>query len=189
MSDSLHSNISRSAPRWLGSAAAAWGAIGFSWMLIDAIVRLAALAATALAGGISALQWLVLVLIVGFMGYVEGYRGFQRSFSPRTAARVYYLLKHPGVLRTVLAPLFCMGFFEANRRPLLVAWVGTAMIIGLVVGLRFVPQPWRAMIDVGVVVGLSWGLLSFWASLWKCFAAAGRGFAPEVPGTLAARRV
>jgi hypothetical protein len=168
-------------------------------MLIDPIVRLAGLAISALQAhlsvthlsvtDLSVLEWVVLVLVIAFMAYVEGYRGFQRSFSPRTAARVFYLYQSPSLLAGLLAPLFCMGFFQATRRPLVVAWVGTSLIILLVISLRYMPQPWRAMVDVGVVVGLSWGLLSFWASLWRCFAQAGDGFSPEVPGTLMARRV
>ena len=36
----------------------------------------------------------------------------------------------------------------------------TAGIIVLVLLMRFLPQPWRGIIDAGVVMGLSWGLVA-----------------------------
>ena len=163
-----------------GALAAGWGIIGFAWILLDAIIRLGLLAAHGLAPGLSGMEWAILVLFVAFMAYTEGYRGFQKSFSPRTAARAYYLYHHPGWVRGLLAPAFCMGFFDATRKPLLFAWVGTALIVTLVVALRFAPQPWRAIVDAGVVVGLSWGLLSFLADCYRAFRRGEYPVSPEV---------
>lgn len=178
----IGSNVrTTSTTRLAGILGAGWGVAGFVWILLDAVFRLAALALAPLQAGLSGLQWGALLAFVAFMAYVEGYRGFQRSFSPRTAARARYLYDHPGWLRVTLAPLFCMGFFQATRRTLLVAWVGTAMIILLVVALRFVPQPYRAIVDVGVIVGLTWGAVSFLACVWREFIAASTGVLPEVP--------
>ena len=164
-----------------GLLGAAWGVAGFSLILLDAINRLSRLALHALDTGLTGAQWLVLVLIVAFMAYTEGYRGFQKSFSPRTAARAYYLYRNPEPLAVILAPLFCMGFFRATRRPLLVAWVGTSLIVLLVIVLHSAPQPWRGMVDAGVVVGLSWGLLSFLATTARVFATGTYPLSPEVP--------
>ena len=33
-------------------------------------------------------------------------------------------------------------------------------VVGFVVLLRFTPQPWRGIVDAGVVVGLSWGVVT-----------------------------
>ena len=164
-----------------GRVCAIWAVAGFSWILLDAILRLGILAWRGLSGGIEPLQWVVLVLFVAFMAYSEGYRGFQKMFSPRTAARALYLFNHPSLWSGLLAPLFCMGFFRATRRPLLVAWVGTGLIVALVISLRFMPQPWRAIVDAGVVVGLSWGLLSFLASVITAFRTNTYPVSPEVP--------
>jgi hypothetical protein len=75
-----------------------------------------------------------------------------------------------------------MGFFRATRKPLLFAWVGTSLIVLLVVILHRSPQPWRGIIDAGVVAGLSWGLVSFLYSTAQAFAADRYPASPEVPG-------
>ena len=69
--------------------AAAWGVIGLVLVLAYAVVRLASFAIEAMAGGLNLLQWLIFILNVAFMGWSEGYRGFQLRFSPRVAARAY----------------------------------------------------------------------------------------------------
>ena len=165
-----------------GRLYAFWGVAGFVWLLIDAIVRLAVLAVKGIGGGLTAVEWVGLVVFVLFMAYAEGYRGFQLSFAPRTAARAYYLYKHPDALSGLLAPLFCMGYFRGTRRPLLVAWVGTVLIVSMLLGLRAVPQPWRAIVDAGVVVGLSWGLVSFLWNVRLAFRDKAYPASPEVPG-------
>jgi hypothetical protein len=164
-----------------GLVGAFWGVAGFSLILLDAINRLARIAFHALEAGLTDAQWLILAVVVAFMAYTEGYRGFQKSFSPRTAARAYYLYRHPEPLAVMLAPLFCMGFFRATRRPLLVAWLGTCAIVLLVLALHSVPQPWRGMVDAGVVAGLSWGLVSFLLATGRVFSTGVYPLSPEVP--------
>jgi hypothetical protein len=164
-----------------GLVGAVWGVAGFSLILLDAINRLARIALHALDTGLTDSQWLILAVVIAFMAYTEGYRGFQKSFSPRTAARAYYLYRHPEPLAVLLAPLFCMGFFRATRRPLLVAWLGTCVIILLVLVLHWMPQPWRGIVDAGVVVGLSWGLVSFLLASGRAFATGVYPLSPEVP--------
>lgn len=172
---------SETRPSVAGLVGAVWGVAGFSLILLDAINRLARIAVSAFDAPLSIGHWLGLLVIVLVMAYTEGYRGFQKSFSPRTAARAFYLLRHPEPLAVIFAPLFCMGFFRATRKPLLFAWVGTTLIVMLIVALHATPQPWRGLIDVGVVVGLSWGLLSFWVSVWRVFSRVDTRVSAEVP--------
>jgi hypothetical protein len=146
-----------------------WGAGGLAIVLLDAIARLSGIAMRAMDDGLSAFQWVSLVIVVVLMAYLEGYQGFQKSFSPRSAARTYYLYRNPDLLTVVFAPLFVMGFFRATRGPLLFAWVGTCLIVLLIVILQLSAQPWRGIVDAGVVVGLSWGLGSFLVELWQVF--------------------
>ncbi|MBW2734087.1 MAG: hypothetical protein JRH20_16995 [Deltaproteobacteria bacterium] len=94
------------------------------------------------------------------MAYGKGYRGFQKGFSPRVAARAAYLRRHPTLLRTLLAPFFCMGFFHIVRRQQIVIIALTVMIVIFVIVARQLPQPWRGMVDMGVVIGLTWGVIS-----------------------------
>jgi hypothetical protein len=164
-----------------GLMGAVWGAGGLAVVLLDAINRLARIALHAFDEGLSGIQYVVLVVVIVLMAYMEGYRGFQKSFSPRSAARAYYLYKHPEFLTVLFAPLFCMGFFRATRGPLLFAWVGTALIVVLIILLQMSPQPWRGIVDAGVVVGLSWGLTSLLISTWRVFTTGVYALSPEVP--------
>jgi hypothetical protein len=164
-----------------GLLGASWAVVGLSLILLDAINRLSGIALHAFDGGLTVLQWGTLVIVVVLMAYAEGYRGFQKSFSPRCAARAYHLYQHPHLLSVILAPLFIMGFFRAERAPLLFAWVGTGLIILLIVLLQLTPQPWRGLVDCGVVVGLSWGLVSFLLAVRRVFASGEYAVSPAVP--------
>lgn len=131
--------------------------------------------------GLSVFQWIVLVLFALFMLVTEGYRGFQKKFSPRTAARVRHLRDHPTLLHLILAPLFCMGYFHANKKTKLTAFILTIGIILLVVLVSFCPQPWRGLIDFGVVLGLSYGLISFLTAALQALTQKEFDHSPETP--------
>ena len=105
-------------------------------------------------------HWIILFVWSIFMAYSEGYRGFQRGYSPRVAARALYLRNHCTGFRLLLAPLFCMGFFDAPRRRRITVLVLLAMITLLVILFRQLPQPMRGVLDFGVVIGLTWGILA-----------------------------
>lgn len=105
-------------------------------------------------------HWSLLILNTAFMAHSEGYMGFQKSFAPRVVARAQVLRERPSFLRLLLAPLFCMGYFHATRRRLLSIYTLTLGIVGLIVVFRYISQPWRGILDCGVVVGLSWGMAS-----------------------------
>ena len=110
--------------------------------------------------GLEWYHWLVGVVNVIFMAYCEGYKGFQQAFSPRVAARARYLEERPHWLRTLLAPLFVMGFFHATKRRLIVTYSLTIGIVILILLFRQLPQPWHGVLDAGVVIGLAWGSIA-----------------------------
>ncbi len=132
---------------------------GFSALLLFAIVRLTVIARAGFELPWQPLHWVALALSVTGMAYFEGYRAFQRSYAPRFAARAAVLLREPTVVRLALAPLFCMSFFDAPRRRVIAAAVLTSGIVALILTIRTLPQPWRGIIDAGVVTGLVWGLV------------------------------
>lgn len=147
-------------PRALGMLGACWGVLGLFATLVEAIVRLTPLALEPLESGMSPGA---LTCYVGFSAvnaYTEGYRGFQRAFSPRVAVRVTLLAREPTLLRVVLAPLFLMALVDATRRRLFAGWMLVGGIVALVLVVRGLPQPWRGVIDAGVVVGLVWGTIA-----------------------------
>lgn len=145
----------------IGVLGAAWGAAGVIAILSFAVYRLLPRAIEAFEMGLTPVQWLITVAVCLAMAYSEGYRGFQLHFSPRTAARVRYLRDRPHGLRALFAPLFAMGFFHATRRTRWTAYGITCAVIFFVVLVQRLDQPWRGIVDAGVVVGLSWGVLSF----------------------------
>jgi hypothetical protein len=138
---------------------AAWGILGVALVLTQALVRLAPLALEAMLAGMSWAEWLVLTAWVGISAYSEGYKEFQLRWVPRVVARALHLARHPRPFHVALAPFFCMGLFHATRRRLIVSWAAVALITAAVLLVRRLPQPWRGIIDAGVVVGLGWGLV------------------------------
>ena len=144
----------------MGIVGALWGITGISLLLGSAIYRLTLVAISALSLNLVWYHWTSLVLVVVFMAHSEGYRGFQKGFSPRVAARALHLIAQPNLIRALLAPLYCMGYFHATKKRKITSISVTIAIILLIIGIRFLPQPWRGIIDAGVVVGLIWGLIS-----------------------------
>jgi GT2 family glycosyltransferase len=108
----------------------------------------------------SQLHWLALAFSVIYMAYAEGYKGFHLGFAPRVVVRARYLADNPRALHVLLAPLFCMGYIYATRKRQIVSFALTVMIICFVLIARSMPQPWRGILDAGVIVGLSLGVLS-----------------------------
>ncbi len=145
----------------VGVLIACWGVGGVLALLTQAIVRLAPLAIEPVAGGMmSGWQWALYLLWTAFNAYAEGYRGFQRAFCPRVVARAFYLARHRRPLHVILAPLFCMAFFHAKPKNLGLAYGILTTVLVLIVLVHMLPQPWRGIVDVGVVVGLGWGALA-----------------------------
>ncbi|HLU68038.1 MAG TPA: hypothetical protein VKZ63_17260 [Kofleriaceae bacterium] len=141
-----------------------WGVLGFTAILAQAIVRLTPLALEPIrAGGMAAWHGALYALSIAFNAYSEGYRAFQCKVAPRVVARALHLGERGRPLHVLLAPLFVTGLFHATRRRMITTWVFYAALIAVIVLVRQVPQPWRGMIDAGVVVGLLWGVL---AILW-----------------------
>ena len=137
-----------------------WACAGFTALLLSAVYRLSQQALGALAYEFTPLQVALLVANVVFMAYSEGFRGFQQRFSPRFAGRAWQLNGQSSSLEKLLAPFYAMGLFRAPRRDLIVGWSLTALIVAVVIVFRFIPQPWRGILDMGVVVGLAWGMVA-----------------------------
>jgi hypothetical protein len=167
--------------RMTRTIAALWGVTGVALLLGSAIYRLTPLALEALTSQLEWYHWVFLALVLAFMTYAEGYRAFQQGFSPRVAARARYLTTHSNSLHAVLAPLFCMAYFHAPKRRRITAISVTAGIIVLIVLVRLLPQPWRGIVDAGVVVGLAWGLVSLAIFGYQAFFAKEFPYSPEVP--------
>lgn len=135
-----------------------WGVGGVLALLVFAVWRLAAYALELTGLYLEALHWAALVFSVGYMIYAEGYKGFHLGFAPRVVVRARYLWRNPSPGLVLLAPLFCMGFVHATRRRRLATIGLTVMILCFIAVARQLPQPWRGILDAGVVAGLSFGI-------------------------------
>ena len=163
--------------------AALWGVVGFAALLVEAIVRLTPLALEPVrAGGLAPWHWGLYGVSILFMAYSEGYRGFQKQAAPRIVARALHLGEHPRPLHVLLAPFFCTGLFHATRRRVIATWILYGGLVLLIVAVRMLAQPWRGMIDAGVVVGLSWGVVAVFVFYLRALAGHPPAVSPELPG-------
>lgn len=151
-----------------GLIAAIWAVVGLLSLLIFASWRLSAYTIDSFAMPWNLFHWFVFIAWAIFMAHSEGYKGFQKQFSPRFAARTKYLLTKATWLQTLFAPLFCMAYFHAPRKRVVATWALTIMILSFIFAFRFVPQPWKGLLDFGVVLGLVWGFVS---TAYYCFKA------------------
>jgi len=174
-------NDEYSGPSLLGKIGAIWGILGLTWLFSSALVRLFPYAKEVSECPLEWYHWLGLVACLAFMGYAEGYKGFQLRFSPRAAARALYIMRNPTLIRVIFAPLFCMGYFYATRKRKIVAYSLTIMVICLIIGVHHTPQPWHGIIDVGVLFGLGWGMVSVWVFAIKALFGKNYDVSPETP--------
>eukprot|EP00403_Amphidinium_massartii_P040926 CAMPEP_0178441336 /NCGR_PEP_ID=MMETSP0689_2-20121128/37414_1 /TAXON_ID=160604 /ORGANISM="Amphidinium massartii, Strain CS-259" /LENGTH=272 /DNA_ID=CAMNT_0020064483 /DNA_START=43 /DNA_END=858 /DNA_ORIENTATION=- len=108
-------------------------------------------------------QWALLAACLLFFAYVEGYRGFQLGFSPRVVSRAWVVSEDAAdapLWHKALAPFFCIGYFHGTLRRVVASWGVTSVIFAVVIGVKQLANPYRAIIDAGVVVGLVWGIIS-----------------------------
>lgn len=143
-----------------GKVGALWGVAGVVCFIGWAVFRLGPRALEAFSHELSLVQIVFAVGWVIFMVFSEGYRGFQKAFAPRVVRRAVALGEAPRPWLVFLAPLMCMGFLHATLKRRVVSTCVTLGIIGLVVIVSQVAQPWRGLIDLGVVLGLIYGILS-----------------------------
>jgi hypothetical protein len=74
-----------------------------------------------------------------------------------------------------------MGYFHAPKRRRITSISVTAGIIVLIILVRLLPQPWRGIVDAGVVVGLAWGLISLIIFSFQALSREQFKYSPDVP--------
>jgi len=161
--------------------AAIWGLGGVYLLILYSIVKLAPRAWEALDAEPGFIHWAVAIINLIFMLYVEGYRGFQKSFAPRTVARAHFLFRNPNWRDLSLGPFFCMGYYRMNRRPRIGIYALTVMMIFFILLLPLLPQPWRGALDLGVVIGLSYGIATLSFFTYHAFVRNDPRYSPEIP--------
>lgn len=161
---------------------AIWGVVGVLMILGYAVVGLTPHISLAFEADLQWYHKVSLFACLIIMAYSEGYKGFQKAFSPRVAARARYLRTHQGPWwHFALAPLFCVGYFYAPRSRRIAAVVLFLGILLLVLLVGQLSQPWRGIIDAGVVIGLVWGMISTTIFAVQAFTASEFLHSPELP--------
>ncbi|SIS86847.1 hypothetical protein [Neptunomonas antarctica] len=158
-----------------------WGITGIGMLLGSAIYRLGAIGWNTFDYTLQWHHWLAMVACILFMGFAEGYRGFQQAWSPRVAARILFLSENITPFRLFLAPLFCMGFFSIARKRMIITYSLTLGIIAMILLVHQLEQPWRGIVDLGVVTGLIWGLASLVLFTLRAFFGKNFAYSPEMP--------
>lgn len=162
--------------------AALWGVIGVAMLLAYAIWSLSQRVSEALSMPLDWYHWFALIIWVAFMAYSEGYRGFQKAFSPRVAARARYMHQHiDNKIYWLLAPFFMASYLHSTPRRRITAVLVTTGILFLVMVVGLLNQPWRGIIDAGVVIGLTWGLISLVLFSYQALATSEFNVSPDVP--------
>ncbi|CAJ1454683.1 unnamed protein product [Effrenium voratum] len=159
-----------------------WGVLGVVAYLSYGVFKVVPIVLDGLGSIEETWQWGLLVVTLLFFAYVEGYRGFQLGFSPRVVSRAWVVSEETEAAPSwhkVLAPAFCIGYFHGTTKRVITSWAVTSVIFAVVIGVKQLDNPYRAIIDAGVIVGLSgsgalcsvWGILSiiflYLASLQK----------------------
>lgn len=164
-----------------GLLAAAWGLAGTLALLVRAMWRLSPVSFQAFSGhDLTPWQWLFAAGWVLFMGLFEGYKVFQLNFAPRVVARAHHLARQPSWMNAVLAPAFCIGLVHASRRRLITSWTVVAGVVAIVSAVHRIAQPYRGIVDAGVVVALAWGVVAIVIFTGRAVA----GHPPRVPPDL-----
>jgi hypothetical protein len=165
----------------MGYLGAFWGIAGVLSLVGFAILKITPAAVDAFSFELQWYHWLVLILNTAFIGYMKGYRGFQRALSPRVAARARHLSQHPTLAAVLLAPLYCMGYFHSLRRKQMVTIMMTVFMVILIILVRQLSQPWRGVFDAGILIGLSWGFFTILVYSVQAFTTAEFNHSPQLP--------
>lgn len=141
----------------MAAAIRIWAIGGVLLVLAKAVVGLMPLVTEALGAPLSTGLWLATGAWVAFMIYAEAYRGFHLRFNPCVVARAHWLAENRRPWLVLIAPFFAMGLLYGSKRRLITSWVITIGVVILVILVGTLDQPYRGIIDLGVVIGLGLG--------------------------------
>ena len=170
----------------MGLLGAIWGIVGVLFLIGYAVLRLEPVALDAFSYPLAWYHWLLLLLNTSVTLYFKGHFAFQKGLSPRVAGRARYLRSHPQALHLLLAPLFCMGYFHIVRRKQVITIITTLAMVMLIMGVRLLSQPWRGLIDVGILSALAWGFLTILVYSFQALTQAQCRFGDFIPKAMSA---
>ena len=146
---------------WKKNLLGIWGVVQVVSILGNALKRLIPIALQPIQqNNLTPIHWAMYVAFCGIMAYSEGYKAFHLKFSPLVVSRSFDLVNNPSFLNYILAGPYSMGMFNASRKRMIVSWGITIGVFALVKVVKFLPYPYRSIVDAGAVCGLGLGTLS-----------------------------
>lgn len=171
--------------------ASLWGTGGFVYVLVKSVRKIVPIAAEpfveAAPAPLTQFQLAAYILTCIWFAYVEGYKGFQLKFSPLVVSRSLTLRPFDGspIHHILLAPFYSMGLFHATKKRKIVSWSVSLGVAAVVAGVKKLPYPWRNIVDAGVVVGLTWGMISILVEYVKACSTGKSPVDPALPAKTA----
>ena len=146
--------------RRLRAVVSAWTLIGVAALFASAVYRLGSRGVATIQAGLGWGEWSALVLLTVAFVYGEGFRALDRRWIPRLVERARLVGDDPRLFVRLLAPLYGLSLVGAGRDELVRGWLLTAAILGAVLIVRALPDPWRGIVDFAVAAALAWGLVA-----------------------------
>lgn len=146
--------------RWLDVVAPAWAVIGVSALFATATYRLGERGVAVIRDGLGGWEWMALAGLTLVFVYGEGFLALDRKWVPGLMRRARELKDERSVVLRLLAPLYGLSLIGAPPAKLLPSWLGTLAIVGAVLVIRVLPEPWRGIVDFAVAAALGWGLVA-----------------------------
>jgi hypothetical protein len=145
-----------------------WGVVQVVSVMANAVKRLVPVALQPFKqNDLDTVHWAMYGAWCVIMAYSEGYKAFQLKFAPMVVSRAFDLVNKPSFFNLVFSGPYAMGMFNAPKKRMIVSWLVMAGVFSLVKIVKYLPYPYRSIVDGGVVVGLSYGTLSIVALACK----------------------
>lgn len=146
--------------RSVGPLAPVWGLVGVSALFASASYRLGERGVDVIRDGLGGWEWAALAGLTAAFVYGEGFLALDRKWVPRLIRRIRELKRERNLVIRLLAPLYGLSLIGAPRRRLILSWLGMGAIVGAILLVRAMPDPWRGIVDFAVAAALAWGLVS-----------------------------
>lgn len=154
------SGATGSAGHWRELAAPAWAVFGVSALFASASYRLGERGVAVIRDGLGSWEWMTLAGLTIVFVYGEGFLALDRKWVPGLMRRARELRDERRLVLRLLAPLYGLSLIGAPPAKLVSSWLGTLAIVGAILVVRAVPDPWRGIIDFAVAAALAWGLVA-----------------------------
>ena len=132
-----------------------WGIFGVFFLLFSSSMRMAYLSSYIFYVNVHSEYWITYTCTCLLFLFGEG-RAIHKKFTPYVIKKSKELTSESSKLINLLAPFYCMGFFEKNKK----AWISTCLIIAMSIGVGYLPFLCKMAIDAGVALALSVGSVS-----------------------------